>query len=90
MENDGGVLLGQGSGTLTTTDCVAQSMAVGPIFSAAVIGGALAAFAGGVGPFVVILTMVGILGLGYVISEFAKRYSGAGAIATTWSLGSLP
>jgi len=80
MENDGGVLLGQGSGTLTTTDCVAQSMAVGPIFSAAVIGGALASFAGGVGPFVVILTMVGILGLGYVISEFAKRFSGAGAV----------
>ncbi|HEY5437907.1 MAG TPA: amino acid permease, partial [Acidimicrobiales bacterium] len=80
MENDGGVLLGQGSGTLTTTDCVAQSMAVGPIFSAAVIGGALAGLAGGVGPFVVLITMVGILGLGYVISEFAKRYSGAGAV----------
>ena len=80
MENDGGVLLGGGSGTLTTTDCVAQSMAVGPIFSAAVIGGALAGLAGGVGPFVVILTMIGILGLGYVISEFAKRYSGAGAV----------
>jgi amino acid transporter len=80
MENDGGVLLGQGKGTLTTTDCVAQSMAVGPIFSAAVIGFLLASFAGGVGPFVVILTTVGILGLGYVISEFAKRYSGAGAV----------
>lgn len=80
MENDGGVLLGRGSGKLTTTDCVAQSMAVGPIFSAAVIGGALAGLAGGVGPFVVLLTMVGVLGLGYVISEFAKRYSGAGAV----------
>ena len=80
MENDGGILLGQGSGTLTTTDCVAQSMAVGPIFSAAVIGGALAGLAGGVGPFVVVITMVGILGLGFVISEFAKRYSGAGAV----------
>ncbi len=80
MENDGGVLLGRGSGTLTTVDCVAQSMAVGPIFSAAVIGGALAGLAGGVGPFVVLLTMIGMLGLGYVISEFAKRYSGAGAV----------
>ena len=36
--------------------------------------------AGGVGPFVVILTTIGILGLGYVISELAKRYSGAGAV----------
>jgi amino acid transporter len=55
-------------------------MAVGPIFSAAVIGGALAGLSGGVGPFVVVLTMVGILGLGYVVSEFAKRFSGAGAV----------
>jgi len=34
--------------------------------------------AAGVGPFVVILTMAAFLGLGYVISEFAKRFSGAG------------
>ncbi len=80
MENDGGVLLGRGKGNLTTTDAVAQSMAVGPIFSAAVIGGALAGLSGGVGPFVVILTMIGILGLGYVISAFARKFTGAGAV----------
>jgi amino acid transporter len=67
-------------GHLTTVDCVAQSLAVGPIFSAAAIGGALAGLAGGVGPFVVILTTVGILALGYVISELAKRYSGSGTV----------
>ncbi|MDH2903705.1 MAG: amino acid permease [Actinomycetota bacterium] len=80
MENDGGVLLGRGKGNLTTTDAVAQSMAVGPIFSAAVIGGVLAGLSGGVGPFVVILTMIGILGLGYVISAFARKFTGAGAV----------
>jgi amino acid transporter len=65
---------------LTTIDCIAQSLAVGPIFSAAAIGGALAGLAGGVGPFVVILTTIGILAIGYVVSELAKKYSGSGAV----------
>jgi amino acid transporter len=80
MENDGGVLLGGGRAKLRTIDCVAQSLAVGPIFSAAAIGFLLAALSGGVGPFVVIVTTIGILGLGIVVSAFAKRFSGAGAV----------
>jgi amino acid transporter len=69
-----------GGAKLTTLDCIAQSLAVGPIFSAAAIGGALAGLSGGVGPFVVLLTTVGILAVGYVVSELAKRYSGSGAV----------
>ncbi len=69
-----------GGAKLTTLDCIAQSLAVGPIFSAAAIGGALAGLSGGVGPFVVLLTTVGILAIGYVVSELAKRYSGSGAV----------
>jgi amino acid transporter len=65
---------------LTTVDCIAQSLAVGPIFSAAAIGGALAGLSGGVGPFVVVITTIGILAIGYVVSELAKRYSGSGAV----------
>ena len=65
---------------LTTVDCIAQSLAVGPIFSAAAIGGALAGLSGGVGPFVVVLTTVGILAIGYVVSELAKKFSGSGAV----------
>ena len=65
---------------LSTIDCIAQSLAVGPIFSAAAIGGALAGLSGGVGPFVVLLTTIGILAIGYVVSELAKRYSGSGAV----------
>lgn len=81
MPNDESTqLLGRGGAKLRTVDCIAQSLAVGPIFSAAAIGAILASLAGGVGPFVVILTMVGVLGLGYVVSEFAKRYAGAGAV----------
>jgi amino acid transporter len=69
-----------GSAKLSTIDCIAQSLAVGPIFSAAAIGGALAGLSGGVGPFVVLLTTIGILAIGYVVSELAKRYSGSGAV----------
>ena len=69
-----------GGAKLTTLDCIGQSLAVGPIFSAAAIGGALAGLSGGVGPFVVLLTTVGILAIGYVVSELSKRYSGSGAV----------
>lgn len=75
----GAVKLG-GTAKLTTIDCVAQSLAVGPIFSAAALGGILFGLSGGVGPFVIILTTIGILGLGYVISELAKRFSGSGTV----------
>ncbi len=70
----------RGGAKLSTIDCIAQSLAVGPIFSAAAIGGALAGLSGGVGPFVVLLTTVGILAVGYVVSELSKRYSGSGAV----------
>jgi amino acid transporter len=69
-----------GAAKLSTMDCIAQSLAVGPIFSAAAIGGALAGLSGGVGPFVVLITTIGILAIGYVMSELCKRYSGSGAV----------
>ena len=65
---------------LTTIDCIAQSLAVGPIFSAAALGGILAALSGGVSLFVVVLTTVGILGIGWIVSELAKRFSGSGTV----------
>jgi amino acid transporter len=67
-------------GQLTTIDCIAQSLAVGPIFSAAALGSLVAILSGGVGPFVIGLVTVGFLGLGWTISEFAKRYTGAGTL----------
>ena len=69
-----------GGAKLKTIDCIAQSLAVGPIFSAAALGGILFALAGGVGPFVIVLTTVGILGIGYLVSELAKRFSGSGTV----------
>lgn len=81
------------SGQLTTIDCVAQSLAgVGPIFSAAALGSVVAVLSGGVGPFVILMVTVGFLGLGWTISEFAKRYSGAGTLYeyVAHSLGKRP
>ena len=81
------------SGQLTTIDCVSQSLAgVGPIFSAAALGSVVAVLSGGVGSFVIVLVTVGFLGLGWTISEFAKRYSGAGTLYeyVAHSLGKRP
>jgi amino acid transporter len=68
-------------GQLSTVDCVAQSLAVGPVFSGGVLGGLIAfALAPGAGPFVILLTTVGVLGIGWTLSEFAKRFSGTGTV----------
>lgn len=75
-----GVSLGSGGKRLRTIDCVAQSLAVGPIYSAAALGGALAALAGGVGPLVILLTFFGVLGVGWTITVYARRYSGSGTV----------
>jgi amino acid transporter len=81
------------SGQLSTVDCVAQSLAVGPVFSGGVLGGLIAFyFAPGAGPFVILLTTVGVLGIGWTLSEFAKRYSGSGTVYEfiAHSLGKRP
>lgn len=90
MKREPGHLAG---GQLTTIDCVAQSLAgVGPIFSVAALGSVVAALSGGVGSFVIVVVTVGFLGLGWTISEFAKRYSGAGTLYeyVAHSLGKRP
>lgn len=68
-------------GKLTTVDCVAQSLAVGPVFSGAVLGFLLyVQWAPGAGPFVILVTTLGVLCIGWTLSEFAKRYSGTGTV----------
>jgi amino acid transporter len=68
-------------GKLTTVDCIAQSLAVGPVFSGAVLGLLLyLQWAPGAGPFVILVTTVGVLCIGWTLSEFAKRYSGTGTV----------
>jgi amino acid transporter len=81
------------SGKLTALDCVSQSLAgVGPIFSVAALGSVVAVLSGGVGSFVIVLVTVGFSGIGWTISEFAKRFSGAGTLYeyVAHSLGKRP
>jgi amino acid transporter len=69
-----------GTGALTTWDCIAQSLAIGPIFSAAFVAFLIAGTAASAAPVAEIIGAVGVLALGYVISLYARRYQGAGAI----------
>ncbi len=67
-------------GKLGTTDLVAQSLAVGPITSAALLGGIIAAKGGSAGPLYLVIVLLGILGLGAVLVMFARRYTSAGVM----------
>ncbi|MFZ9629050.1 MAG: APC family permease [Ilumatobacteraceae bacterium] len=71
---------GLAKGQLSTIDCITQSLAVGPVFSGALLGAILAGWSAGAGSFVVVLTAICILALGRIVSEFAKRYSGSGTV----------
>ena len=67
-------------GELGTTHLVAQSLAVGPITSAALLGGVVAARGGSAGPLYLLIVVVGILGLGAILVMFARRYTHAGVM----------
>src|SRR5690242_12935242 len=69
-----------GEKRLTTIHAVGQSLAIGPIFSAGVLTGLVAAFAGVSTPASVVLATIGALALAYLVSLFARRFAGAGAI----------
>jgi amino acid transporter len=71
---------GLAAGRLGTADLVAQSLAVGPITSAALLGGIVAAKGGSAGPLYLLVVTVGILGLGAILVTFARRYTHAGAM----------
>ena len=65
---------------LRTIHAVAQSLAIGPIYSAAVLGGVIASIAGGVSPAVLVIALPGVLSLAWVVSQYARRFAGAGAM----------
>jgi amino acid transporter len=69
-----------GERRLTSIHAIGQSLAIGPMFSAGLLTGLVASVAGFSSPLSVLLGAVGALCLGYVISVYARRFSGAGAI----------
>jgi amino acid transporter len=79
-----------GERRLTTIHAIGQSLAVGPIFSAGLLTGLVASVAGFNTPLSVLLGLLGALGLGYVVSLYAQRYAGAGAIYEYLTRGAHP
>lgn len=69
-----------GERKLTTVHAIGQSLAIGPMFSAGVLTGLIASVAGFSTPLSVLLGSIGAVCLGYVVSLFARRYAGAGAL----------
>src|SRR6266516_2561184 len=69
-----------GRPVLTTWDAIAQSLSIGPIFSVAFVAFLIAGAAGGAAPLAARIGAVGVLALGWVITMYASRYRGAGAI----------
>ena len=79
-----------GERKLTTIHAIGQSLAIGPIFSAAVLTGVIATQAGFATPASVVLGSLGALALGYVVTLYARRYAGAGAIYEYLTHGAHP
>ncbi len=65
---------------LSTWDAIAQSLAIGPVFSSAFVAFLIAGAAGGAAPLSTLIGTIGVLALGWVITLFARRGGGAGAI----------
>src|SRR5436305_4601141 len=69
-----------GERRLTSIHAIGQSLAIGPMFSAGLLTGLVAGVAGFSSPASVLLGAIGALCLAYVISLYARRFSGAGAL----------
>ncbi|HEY4387758.1 MAG TPA: amino acid permease, partial [Ktedonobacteraceae bacterium] len=65
---------------LTTWEAIAQSLAIGPIFSVAFVSTLVVSAAGSASLLAVLLAGIGMLAVGWIITLYARRYAGAGAI----------
>lgn len=79
-----------GERRLTTLHAIGQSLAIGPMFSAGLLSGLVASAAGFNTPLSVLLGAIGALCLGYVVSVYARRFAGAGAIYEYLTRGAHP
>jgi amino acid transporter len=69
-----------GPPVLSTIDAIAQSLAIGPVFSAIFLAALVARAAGSAAPLATVIGAGGAICVGWVIVLFARRFSGAGAI----------
>ena len=82
-----------GKRNLTTLHAVAQSLAIGPMFSVALILGGISRPDIGAGwnaTLAVLLATLGVLAIGYVVVLYARRFAGAGAVYEYLTHGAHP
>jgi amino acid transporter len=84
---------GLGQRNLSTIHAVAQSLAIGPMFSVALILGSISRPDIGAGwnaTLAVLIATLGVLAIGYSLALYARRYAGAGAIYEYLTHGAHP
>ncbi len=77
----GGARLGERN--LSTIHAIAQSLAIGPMFSAAIVLGSVSRpdiGAGSKAALSVLVAGLGVLAIGYAVVLYARRFAGAGAV----------
>jgi len=82
-----------GERRLKTIHAVAQALAIGPMFSVALVLGGVSNPATGAGfnaALSVLIAGLGVLSIGYAYSLFARRYAGAGAVYEYLTHGAHP
>jgi amino acid transporter len=82
-----------GGGQLSTLHAIGQSLAIGPMLGVGILLAGVSnpdGAAGANAALAVLIASIGVLGLGYAISLFARRYRGAGAIYEYLTHGSHP
>ena len=82
-----------GEKNLTTIHAVAQALAIGPMFSVALILGGVSRPDIGAGwnaALAVVVATLGVLAIGYVIVLYARRFAGAGAVYEYLTHGAHP
>ena len=82
-----------GERNLSTIHAVGQALAIGPMFSLALIEGSISAPQFGAGwnaTLAVLVASIGVLAIGYVIALFARQYAGAGAMYEYLTRGAHP
>ena len=82
-----------GDKKLSTLHAVAQSLAIGPMFSVALIRGGISRPDIGAGwnaALAVVVATLGVLAIGYVVALYARRFAGAGAVYEYLTHGAHP
>src|SRR3954451_1896851 len=82
-----------GTKNLTTMHAVAQALAIGPMFSVALILGGVSRPDIGAGwnaALAVLIAGLGVLAIAYSLSLFARKYAGAGAVYEYLTHGAHP